>query len=330
MPLLSLRPALSDAGWRLALSLAGGLALTMAAGGACLAQSPLGSVAEAAVPAAAGSEVAASPDQGTPRSAASKAIDAVKSAAQSAGDIFSRVPCASSRKLKFEISLPHVARKLVDGAPVTIVAFGSSSTASYGASAPAFQYPNRLADQLRRHYRNADITIVNQGVGGEDTPQMMKRLKTSVIDLQPDLVIWQLGTNTVVHGGDIEATRALLEDGIRKLQDVGTDIVLVDPQYVPATTAKEAETNRMVSLISRAARAMKVGVFPRFEVMKEWHTDQALPFESFVIKDGLHMNDWGYACFAQLLGDSIIQSVDALKAGTGPDAGPGVLTLRPL
>lgn len=260
--------------------------------------------------------------------AAAKALDAVRSAAQSAGSVFARVPCASSRKLRLEASLPHVARKLANGAPVTIVAFGSSSTSSYGASSPAFQYPNRLADQLRRHYRQADITVVNQGVGGEDTPEMVKRLKSSVIDVKPDLVIWQLGTNTVVKGGDIDGTRGLLEDGIRKLQAAGVDIVLVDPQYVPATTAKEAETDRMVGLIKRAARSMKVGLFPRFEVMKEWHNDQQLPFDDFVIKDGLHMNDWGYACFAQLLGDCIIQSVDQVKAGI--EVEPNVLTFRPM
>jgi hypothetical protein len=27
------------------------------------------------------------------------------------------------------------------------------------------------------------------------------------------------------------------------------------------------------------------------------------------------MNDWGYACFAQLLGDNIIKSVDQVQAG---------------
>ena len=42
---------------------------------------------------------------------------------------------------------------------------------------------------------------------------------------------------------------------------------------------------------------------------------QALPVESFVYADGLHMNDWGYACFAQLLGDDIIKSVGQIKLG---------------
>lgn len=247
--------------------------------------------------------------------AGGQAADTVKNVAVTAANIFGRVPCSTPKTVKYEASLPHVARKLVNDESLTIVAFGSSSTSSWGASSPAFYYPNRLADQLRHHYPQANITIINAGVGGEDVPEEMKRLKSSVIDHKPDLVIWQLGTNAVLRGGDTEATMGLIEDGIRQMQAVGTDVVLVDPQYVPATFAHEAEADKMVSLIGRAARAMKVGLFPRFAVMKEWHTAQSLPFDVFVIRDGLHMNDWGYACFAQLLGDSIIRSVDQIKAG---------------
>ncbi len=32
-------------------------------------------------------------------------------------------------------------------------------------------------------------------------------------------------------------------------------------------------------------------------------------FDRFAIADGLHMNDCGYACFAQLLGDDIVRFV---------------------
>jgi hypothetical protein len=70
----------------------------------------------------------------------------------------------------------------------------------------------------------------------------------------------------------------------------------------------------------KVAALHKVGIFPRFEVMKEWHEGQQMAFSSFVIADGLHMNDWGYACFAQLLGDNIIKSVGAIKMGTNEPA----------
>src|SRR5437660_12080344 len=132
-----------------------------------------------------------------------KAIDKVKPVAKSASDIFSRVPCLPPKGgAKSMGSLPHVAGKLASGQGVVIVAFGSSSTAGYGTSSPEFTYPNRLAAQLRRQYPNAQIAVVNRGVGGEDAPEMMKRLQPDVIDAKPDLVIWQVGTNAVLRNLD--------------------------------------------------------------------------------------------------------------------------------
>jgi lysophospholipase L1-like esterase len=254
-------------------------------------------------------------DQAT-KSLAEKAIEGVKQVAKSAGDIFSRVPCLSQKGVPRSLgSLPRVAHKLAAGQPVEIVAFGSSSTAGYGSSAPEFTYPNRLADQLRRKYPTADITVVNRGRGGEDAPEMMKRLQTEVIDMKPDLVIWQVGTNAVLRNLDPGETAQMVQDGVGRIQAAGADVVLVDLQYSPRVIEHPEGATRMVKLLSRIAQLRHIGVFPRFEVMRQWHENQSLPIDSFVIADGLHMNDWGYACFAQILGDDIIRSVGQVKLG---------------
>jgi lysophospholipase L1-like esterase len=245
-----------------------------------------------------------------------KAIDKVKEVAKSAGDIFSRVPCLPPKGASKSMgSLPRVASKLVAGQPVVIVAFGSSSTAGFGATSPDFNYPNRLAAQLRRQYPTAYISVVNAGKGGEDAPEMMKRLQTAVLDLHPDLVIWQVGTNAVLRNLDPEETAKLVEEGIGRIQAAGSDVVLIDPQYSPAVNRHAESAGKMMNLLSKVAELRKVGLFPRFAVMKDWHEKQAIPIENFVIADGLHMSDWGYACFAQLLGDDIIRSVGQIKLG---------------
>jgi lysophospholipase L1-like esterase len=264
-----------------------------------------------------------------PKSITSKAIDKVKQVAKSAGDIFSRVPCLSPKGgAKSMGSLPHVAAKLAAGQPVTIIAFGSSSTAGYGSSAPEFTYPNRLAAQLHRQYPTADITVINRGQGGEDAPEMMRRLQTEVIDMHPDMVIWQVGTNAVLRNLDPADTAKMVEDGVARIQAAGADLVLVDPQYSPAVNAKPESASKMVGLLHKVAELRHIGIFPRFEVMRDWHEKQAIPIESFVISDGLLMNDWGYACFAQLLGDDIIRSVGQIKLGVNVPS--DVRTYRPM
>jgi lysophospholipase L1-like esterase len=264
-----------------------------------------------------------------PRSLTAKAIDKVKQVAKSASDIFNRVPCLPPKGgAKSMGSLPHVAGKLAEGRPVVIVAFGSSSTQGYGSSSPEFTYPNRLAMQLRRQYPAADITVLNRGKGGDDAPEMLKRLQGEVIDLHPDLVIWQVGTNAVLRNLDPDETAKLVEDGVAHIQASGSDVVLVDPQYSPRVTERAERASKMVKLLGKVAELRHVGIFPRFEVMRDWHERQAIPIDNFVISDGLHMNDWGYACFAQLLGDDIIASVGQLKLGNNVPS--SVLTYRPM
>lgn len=257
------------------------------------------------------------PDATPQKGVAAKTIDKVKDVAKTATDILSRVPCRQPKGgMKALGALPHVAGKLAARQPVTIIAFGSSSTQGWGSSAPEFTYPNRLAAQLHRAYPGASITVLNRGVGGEDAPEMMTRLQKQVIDARPDLVIWQVGTNAVLRNLDPTETGKMIEDGVGRIQAGGSDVVLIDPQYSPATNSKPESTSKMLALMRKVADLRKVGLFPRFEVMKEWHEGQQMAFDSFVISDGLHMNDWGYACFAQLLGDNIIKSVGAIKMGT--------------
>ena len=209
-------------------------------------------------------------NQAQPKSLTDKAIEKVKQVAKSASDIFSRVPCLPPKGAPRSVgSLPHVAHKLAAGEPVVIVAFGSSSTQGYGASSPEFAYPNRLAAQLQRKYPTANITVVNRGKGGDDAPEMMKRLQTEVIDAHPDMVIWQVGTNAILRNLDPDATAQMVQDGVARIQAMGADVVLVDPQYSPQVTEHQEGASKMVRLLGRIAQLRHIGVFPRFEVMRQ-------------------------------------------------------------
>lgn len=280
-----------------------------AALGDARAEAPKSEAARSEAPAAAPGSTAAVQNNPAQKGIAARAVDKVK-------DMFARVPCLPPKGgYKSLGSLPHVAGRLIAGQPVTIIAFGSSSTQGYGSSAPEFNYPNRLAAQLKRAYPTADIAVLNRGKGGEDAPEMMRRLQTEVIDMKPDLVIWQVGTNAVLRNLDQAETARLVEEGVSRIQAAGSDVVLVDSQYSPAVNAKSEGNSRMMKLLGKVAELRKIGVFPRFEVMRDWHERQAIPVEEFIIPDGLHMSDWGYACFAQLLGDDIIKSVGQIKLG---------------
>ena len=208
---------------------------------------------------------------------------------------------------RFDHPLFHTARALADDKPLTIVAIGSSSTAGAGASSQAATYPSRLALELRQRFPGHSINVLNRGVNGQETDEMMARFKSGVIAEHPQLVIWQIGTNSVLRDHPLQPHSVLLHEGIEELKATGADVLLIDPQYAPKVLAK-SETPGMVDQIALAAKQENVDLFHRFAVMRDWYAIQHLPFATFVAPDGLHMNDWGYACVAKLLATGIAEA----------------------
>jgi lysophospholipase L1-like esterase len=218
------------------------------------------------------------------------------------------VPCdAPLDLLRLANPLSHTARKLSAGAPITIVAIGSSSTAGSGASSITTTYPSQLAADLKRRFPNHSITVLNRGVGGEEVPDMLKRFDNAVIANKPDLVLWQLGTNSVIRDHKFTDRGTSIREGLRKIRAIGADIVLIDPQFAPKVNAKP-EAARMVDFLSTIAKEENVALFRRYAVMKRWSETDHLPFSTFVARDGLHMNDWSYACMARGLGMAIAEA----------------------
>ena len=203
--------------------------------------------------------------------------------------------------------LARFAHKLASGEPITIVAIGSSSTAGAGASSAAASYPNRLAVELKQHFPNHLVTVINRGVGGEEVGDMVKRFDSAVVAVKPDLVLWQFGTNSVIHDHKISYHDISIRDGLEKIRAIGADVVLIDPQFAPKVIVK-AGVASTVELIAATAKEENVDLFPRFNVMKHWSEVDHMAFETFVSPDGLHMNDWGYACMAKGLGISIAEA----------------------
>ncbi len=87
--------------------------------------------------------------------------------------------------------------------------------------------------------------------------------------------------------------------------------------------SSKANCQGMVSLIATTAKAEHVSVFHRFELMRRWRESESLPFETFVSSDGLHMNDWSFACLAKALGVAIAEAATRPTAtAVGPHPAP--------
>jgi lysophospholipase L1-like esterase len=227
-----------------------------------------------------------------------------------------------ARHASFEHPLSHFSDRFSAAGPVKIVAIGSSSTAGEGGIAP---YPCRLELALRNpstwpegadKFKNRMIDVINRGKGGDEAPGERARLQEDVIDENPSLVIWQVGTNAVWKGCDLGEVAAAVDAGLKLLLSsrLGMDVVLMDLQYAPAILSdnmiKASET--MVALISEVVAANPpVNLFRRFDLMRRWHEIEKNSFDRIIDPsdvDRLHQSDWSAQRIGQALCEVIVSA----------------------
>jgi lysophospholipase L1-like esterase len=203
-------------------------------------------------------------------------------------------------------ALPRMARLVREKQPVRILAIGSSSTAGVGASVPAHAYPPRLKAALERLMPGTEVTVRNDGIGGEVASTTLLRMKRAVEDWNPDVVLWQLGTNDAMRGVTAEAFSGILREGSDFVLNHGRDLVLIDPQFFPGVPSQDVYL-QFVQGIERVSAEKRIPLMRRYGIMRFW---QALPQPVLMLsEDGFHMNDLGYQCMAEVLAAGIARRV---------------------
>jgi lysophospholipase L1-like esterase len=215
--------------------------------------------------------------------------------------------------------LPHLAEGLASKGPVKIVAIGSSSTAGEGGIAP---YPERLQEMLRQTYGNFQIDVINQGVGGQEAPDELARMQ-AVINEKPALTIWQIGTNAVWKGQDLDQVDMAVKAGLNLLKKEPMDVILMDLQYAPAilTDNRIGPTRRMLSLILDAAIAANVSVFRRFDMMRKIVEIEQRSFDALIDPGDntrLHESDM----ISGRIGYELCRAIAVAATVASPDAAP--------
>ncbi|AMJ63263.1 SGNH/GDSL hydrolase family protein [Bosea sp. PAMC 26642] len=213
--------------------------------------------------------------------------------------------CRETPIVHSNLTLSALTAPLPQGRKLSILAIGSSSTEGIGASARDKTYPARLQALLGQAWPRTPIEIVNAGIGGETAPQTLTRLKQAMAERRYDLVIWQVGTNDAVQGGDLDAFRAMIAEGIAMVKQAGPSLAILDPQFFPGIR-EPARYRHYVDTIAEVARSQSVPVFTRYDAMLEWHRGDAVAFKAALSTDGFHMSDAGYDCLARDMAASLV------------------------
>ncbi len=198
-------------------------------------------------------------------------------------------------------------RVAVAAGRLTVLAMGSSSIEGVGASSRAMGFTPLLKAGLERRLPGVEVTVINRGIGGETALETSGRLPLEIEAGRPDLVVWQLGTNDVLRDRPMDDVFADLRRGEVVLDGAGVDVLLIDPQRLPDATMNPSFKDRnpglgeMARLIGLEGGRVGYAVLTRFAAMSDWMELE----RGGVGPDDLHLNDQGYACWAEIAAEGL-------------------------
>jgi acyl-CoA thioesterase-1 len=158
----------------------------------------------------------------------------------------------------------------------TVMVFGDSLSAAYGMASSS-GWVALLAERVA----DRDVTVVNRSVSGETTAGGLRRLPAALDEVNPDLVIIELGANDGLRGLNLAVMRANLTALIERSRDSGAKVLLLGmrlpPNYGPAYT------EAFESSFEELAERLEVAFVPFFlePVAEDWDMMQ---------DDGIHPN----------------------------------------
>src|SRR5215210_7305036 len=121
---------------------------------------------------------------------------------------------------------------------------------------------------------------------------------------QPDVVLWQVGTNDALAKVPAEAFKATVQSTVQWLKEHRIDTVLVGLQYSPRV-AQDAHHTTIRQALREIASAENILLVRRFEAMR--FVDKTKEGD-LLSRDGLHQNDLGYRCMAEHIARALVVS----------------------
>jgi lysophospholipase L1-like esterase len=229
---------------------------------------------------------------------------------------FSRDCQAADAPTASNTPLPHVAEALAKNKKIKILAIGASPSAGRGALHGG--YTGEARKILQQAIKGLNVVMINRGVSGELASQAAARLKNEVALHEPDLVLWQVGTNDALAYVPIDELEATVVETLTWLKDHKIDTVLVGLQYVDRMEQDE-NYRKVRELLRQIAAKENVLIVRRYEAQRL--LAQAQGSGGGLFPDEFQRTEAGYMCLAQYMARAITVGIFG-PAGLGPRGAP--------
>ena len=197
-----------------------------------------------------------------------------------------------------ESPLPHVAAALQSRKQLKILAIGASPVLSrrvHGAGVTIRQL-------LLKSVEGLDVVMINRGVSGELSAQAAQRIKNEVALTEPDLVLWQVGTNDALAYVPLDEFETTVVDTLSWLKEHKVDVVLVGLQYVDQM-ALDDHYKAVRDLLRKLAAKENIMIVRRYEAQQ--FLARAESGGGGLVPDEFQRTEAGYVCLAQYMARAI-------------------------
>jgi lysophospholipase L1-like esterase len=122
-------------------------------------------------------------------------------------------------------------------------------------------------------------------------------------------VIWQFGTNFILHGRPLDSLRPAVTSALARARQAHADVVFMDVQYAP-WLLHFGELAPVLRTMDAIASEQRLNLLSRFNLMKAWSSAAHIAPEDLLWRDGFHPNDTAYRCVAATLAKGLLRHLE--------------------
>lgn len=199
-----------------------------------------------------------------------------------------------------ESPLPNVAAALQTRRQIRILAIGSASLGPRRSGSAG--HSELIRQILQNAIKGLNVVMINRGVSGELSAQAAVRIRNEVALNEPDLVVWQVGTNDALAYVPIDEFEATVLDTLNWLKAHKIDVVLAGLQYVDRM-AQDQHYAQVREVLRKIAAKENVMIVRRYEAQRL--IAQAEGSGGGLNPDEFQRSEAGYACLSQYIARAI-------------------------
>ncbi len=182
---------------------------------------------------------------------------------------------------------------------------GSPAWTSKGLAAVFRAYPRLLEGELIARVPGLRVSVVDKAAAGLTAPMVVAQLDGNLAQEKPDLVVWEAGTTDAVRRLDVNVFGEALTEGLRRVHDRATDVVLVDIQYSPQTESIY-DFQPYLDYLWRVGEAEDANVLHRFDIMHFYTDDGRFDAAATSPAEQMKNANFAHACLARQLARMIL------------------------